>query len=90
MSGSYKQFQVTDPGNGKVIGSVDELGVKETKEAIDSAQAAYKLWNATTAKERYDILMKLHGLCMANAEDLAAIITLEVGRPCPSSQEVGE
>ena len=63
--------------------------MKETKEAIDSAQAAYKLWNATTAKERYDILMKLHGLCMANAEDLAAIITLEVGRLDSSSEEVG-
>lgn len=48
VSGSYKQFEVTDPGNGKVIGAVDELGVKETKDAIESAQAAYKLWNNTT------------------------------------------
>lgn len=53
----------------------------ETKQAIDAASRAFKTWGKTTAKERYDLMMKLFKLMSDNAEDLATIITAENGKP---------
>jgi succinate-semialdehyde dehydrogenase/glutarate-semialdehyde dehydrogenase len=69
-----------DPGKGSVCGQVAELGVKETKEAIEHAHAAFLKWNKTTGKERSDKLLKLFQLCTEHAEDLAKLVTLENGK----------
>jgi acyl-CoA reductase-like NAD-dependent aldehyde dehydrogenase len=53
---------------------VPEMGVEETRAAIDAAAAAFKTWSRTTAKERHDILMKMYYLMQDNADDLARII----------------
>lgn len=70
-----------DPATGEKIGEVPELGVAETKQAIDAAARAFKKWGKTTAKERYTLMMKLYQLMMDNQKDLAQIITLENGKP---------
>ncbi|CAE6429627.1 unnamed protein product [Rhizoctonia solani] len=75
------KIKVTNPATGEVLGTVPELGVEETKKAIQVADEAFKSWSKTTAKERHDILKKMHGLMMDNADDLGLIITLENGKP---------
>jgi hypothetical protein len=39
-----------DPANDKELGTVPEMGLAETKEAIDAASRAFKSWKNTTAK----------------------------------------
>ncbi|KZW04174.1 succinic semialdehyde dehydrogenase [Exidia glandulosa HHB12029] len=73
-------FDVTNPATNDVLGSVADMGVAETKEAVDAAAEAFKTWSKTTAKQRHDILMKMYKLMMENNEDLARIITLENGK----------
>jgi len=71
---------VTNPATTEELGSVPEMGLEETKQAINAAGEAFKTWSTTTAKSRHDILMKLFGLMQEHADDLARIITLENGK----------
>ena len=57
------------------------MGAAETRRAIDAAAAALPAWRAKTAKERSAILRKWYELMLANADDLALILTTEQGKP---------
>ena len=77
---------VDDPATGDVIGHVPRFGRAETRQAIDAANAAYPAWRARTGKERAVILRKWFDLIMASQEDLAALMTLEQGKPLAESR----
>ncbi|WP_299346944.1 NAD-dependent succinate-semialdehyde dehydrogenase [uncultured Maritalea sp.] len=78
---SGKTFDVTNPSTGEVIVTLPDMGVEETKSAIDAAFVAQKSWAAKTGKERSAILRKWYDLLVENADDLAAILTAEMGKP---------
>lgn len=75
------RFEVTDPATGAVVGSVPKMGGAETRRAIDAANSAWKEWRGRTAKERSQILQRWNQLILANADDLARIMTAEQGKP---------
>ncbi len=79
-------FSVTDPATGEVIGHVPDMGADETRRAIDAAQAAWAGWRRRTAKERSAILRRWNDLMLAHADDLAAIMTAEQGKPLAESK----
>ncbi len=74
-------FEVTNPSRGDVIATVPDLGLAETRRAIDACAAAQKEWAARTGKERSEILLEWYRLMIANADDLATILTAEMGKP---------
>ena len=74
-------FEIRNPANLDVISKVPDLGLDETRKAIDLAYDAQKLWSLKTGKERSSILKKFYELMMVNADDLAMIITAEMGKP---------
>ncbi len=74
-------FPVRNPARGDDICTVPDLGEAETNRAIDAAHAAQKSWAARTGKDRAAILRKWHDLMVENADDLAAILTAEMGKP---------
>ncbi|TBU28323.1 succinic semialdehyde dehydrogenase [Dichomitus squalens] len=74
-------IKVTNPATTEELGTVPELGLEETKQAIDAASKAFKTWSKTTAKTRHDILMKWYALMCEHSDDLARLITLENGKP---------
>jgi succinate-semialdehyde dehydrogenase / glutarate-semialdehyde dehydrogenase len=78
---SRKRFEVDNPADGSLLGSVPDMGTAETKRAIDAANAALPAWRALPAKERSKILRKWYDLIMANADDLALLLTTEQGKP---------
>lgn len=71
---------VFNPATGEELGTVPEMGIEETKEAIDAAGRAFVTWGRTTAKQRHDILVKFYNLMREHEDDLARIITLENGK----------
>ena len=73
--------EVTNPATGEVIGHVPKLGQAEATQAIADANAAWPAWRKKTAKERATILKKWFDLMIANADDLALIMTSEQGKP---------
>ncbi|MCC0034411.1 MAG: NAD-dependent succinate-semialdehyde dehydrogenase [Hoeflea sp.] len=83
---SGKTFNVLNPSTGELITALPDLGVEETKTAIDAAYVAQKSWAAKTGKERAAVLRKLYDLMVANADDLGAILTAEMGKPLPEAK----
>jgi succinate-semialdehyde dehydrogenase/glutarate-semialdehyde dehydrogenase len=61
-------------------------GAAETARAIAAAQVAQRAWAKVTAKERAAVLRKLNDLMLANADDLALIMTTEQGKPLAESR----
>jgi len=78
---SGRSTAVRNPATGEVLGSVPALGRDETRAAIAAAHRAFPAWRALTAKERAAILRRLYDLMLANADDLALIMTSEQGKP---------
>ncbi|KAF8592725.1 succinate-semialdehyde dehydrogenase [Ramaria rubella] len=76
-----KIIKVTNPATNEDLGTIPDLGVAETKQAIDAAAKAFKTWSKTTAKYRHDILKKFFDLMIQNVDDLGTILTLENGKP---------
>ena len=72
---------VTNPATGELIGHVPKLGREHAAQAIADANAAWPAWRKKTAKERANILKKWFDLMIANADDLALIMTSEQGKP---------
>ena len=70
-------FDVTNPSTGAVIAAVPDMGVAETRRAIDAAYAAQKDWAARTGKER--------GMGCTNGrrtEQVGMNARLQQGTPC--------
>ncbi|MGB3148099.1 MAG: NAD-dependent succinate-semialdehyde dehydrogenase [Paracoccaceae bacterium] len=76
-----KTFAVTNPARGDVICTVPDLTRADAARAIAAADKARHEWAARTGKERAAILRKWADLCIANADDLGAILTAEMGKP---------
>ncbi len=78
---SKKSFQVLDPASKKEIAQVADLNVEDTKKAIEAANVAFPDWSTKLARERSTILKKWYNLIMDNREDLALLMTIEMGKP---------
>ncbi|MGC6474126.1 MAG: NAD-dependent succinate-semialdehyde dehydrogenase [Candidatus Puniceispirillaceae bacterium] len=75
------RFVVTNPANGQSIAEVADFGAEGIAAAIDAAEAAGPDWAARTAKDRAAILRRWYDLCIEHADDLATILTAEMGKP---------
>ena len=83
---SGRTITVKNPATGEVVGTVPALSAAETRAAIEAAHRAQPGWRAHTGKERAAILRRLNDLMLANADDLAVIMTAEQGKPLAESK----
>ncbi len=74
-------FEVTNPATGEVIATLPNMGRADAARAIAAAHAGQKAWAARTGKERAAVLRRLYDLMVAHADDLATILTMEMGKP---------
>lgn len=79
-------IDVVNPATGEKLGTVPHMGQTETRRAIEAANAAWPAWRKKTAKERSAILRAWNDLMLANADDLALIMTAEQGKPLAESK----
>ena len=78
-------IDVVDPATGSTIGTVPDMGVTETRDAIAAADAAFSAWRALLPQERTQHLRAWFDLIVASRDDLAAVLTLEQGKPLAES-----
>jgi len=76
-----KRFAVSDPATGDVLAEVADLTPKDADRAIECAARAQTDWAARTAKDRSDLIRKWADLMIAAQDDLALILTSEMGKP---------
>ncbi|KQO62455.1 NAD-dependent succinate-semialdehyde dehydrogenase [Curtobacterium sp. Leaf261] len=85
-SGSGATFDVRDPSTGEVIASVADGTPADAMAALDAAVAAQEAWASTPPRQRSDVLRRAFDLVHEHAEDMAALMTLEMGKPLAESR----
>src|SRR5690606_6874366 len=75
------RFAVIDPACGQTLGQVPDMGAGETQRAIAAADAAWSGWRRRPARERAALLRRWFELIIANADELALLMTREQGKP---------
>jgi succinate-semialdehyde dehydrogenase/glutarate-semialdehyde dehydrogenase len=76
-----RTISVTNPVDGAELGTVPRMGASETARAISAANSSWTAWRETPAKERSRFLRQWQELMIENIDDLAAIMTVEQGKP---------
>ena len=80
-SDSGETLAVTNPASGDILAEVARCTDVETTRMIIAAEAAQRSWATSTGKERSALLRRWYELILANADDLAALLTAEQGKP---------
>lgn len=78
---SGASLDVHNPATGELIDTVPALGRQETADAIAAAEEAWDGWRTMTAHERSRMVRRWYSLIVEYQDDLAAIMTLEQGKP---------
>ena len=74
-------LKVEDPSTGEVLVEVADATPEQGIEALDAAVAAKNSWAKTDPRERGEILRRAFELLVARGEDIALLMTLEMGKP---------
>ncbi|MFV0407775.1 MAG: NAD-dependent succinate-semialdehyde dehydrogenase [Propioniciclava sp.] len=72
---------VSDPATGQVVKTIADAGVADGAAALDAAVAAAEGWAATPARQRGEILRGAFDLLQQRIDDVALLMTLEMGKP---------
>ncbi|MBJ6360978.1 NAD-dependent succinate-semialdehyde dehydrogenase [Paenibacillus sp. GCM10012307] len=78
---SGERSEIINPADRSVVGTAAYGGAVDAERAIHAAAAAFKSWAALAAKERAAYLNRLAELLEQHKEELAGLITLEMGKP---------
>ncbi|SFC13027.1 succinate-semialdehyde dehydrogenase / glutarate-semialdehyde dehydrogenase [Nocardioides terrae] len=73
-------FAVYDPADGSVLARVADGGVNDAMDALDAAAAAQSDWAHTAPRDRGEILRRAFELVNERADDLAELMSLEMGK----------
>ncbi|WP_404437860.1 NAD-dependent succinate-semialdehyde dehydrogenase [Microbacterium aerolatum] len=76
-----RTFDVHDPATNAVIRTIADATAEDGIRALDAAAAAQDEWAATPARTRSEILRRAFDLVQEHKEDLALLMTLEMGKP---------
>ena len=74
-------FAVEDPSTGKVLAEVADASPADGLRALDAAAKAQPAWAAVPPRERSEILRRGYELLLERQEELALLMTLEMGKP---------
>jgi len=79
-------FDVRDPSTNEVVTTVASATPRDGIAALDAACTAGPAWAATPARERAEILRRAFDLLQDRAEDVALLMTIEMGKPLAESR----
>ena len=76
-----RRFDVRDPADGSVVTTVADASSGEAREALEAAVRAQPAWAATAPRIRSEILRRAFELLIDRSDDLAHLMSLEMGKP---------
>ena len=79
------RIDVEDPSTGEVLATVADATVADGTAALDAAVAAQPSWASTPPRDRGEILRRAFELVTERKDDLALLMTLEMGKPIKES-----
>ena len=72
---------VFDPATGERLLTIADASVADGAAAMDAAVEAFPSWAQTPARERAELLRRAFDLLQERKEDIALLMTLEMGKP---------
>src|SRR5664279_129685 len=84
---SGETMDVINPATGETIADVPRCSAEDVDRAVAAANTALPAWLDATPKERSELLHKLADVLDANAEELAQLESLSVGKPLMASRD---
>ncbi len=79
-------FDVVDPSTGTVLCTVADAGPEDGMAALDAAVAAQAEFAAVPPRQRGEMLTRAYELLHERIDDLALLMTLEMGKPFADSK----
>ncbi|UZJ24114.1 NAD-dependent succinate-semialdehyde dehydrogenase [Rhodococcus antarcticus] len=79
-------FAVTDPSTGETLVEVADATPEDARKAMDAAAGAQAGWAATPPRQRGEILRGAWQRVVDRADDLALLMTLEMGKALAESR----
>jgi succinate-semialdehyde dehydrogenase/glutarate-semialdehyde dehydrogenase len=80
------RFPVYDPATGEVLCEVADASPTDGVAALDAAVEAQPSWASYPPRERGEILRRAYHMLVDRRDDLALLMTLEMGKPVPESR----
>jgi succinate-semialdehyde dehydrogenase / glutarate-semialdehyde dehydrogenase len=80
------RFEVLDPSTGDTLTTVADSTLADADRAVAAASAALPGWAATAPRERAEILRHAYELMVSHSEDIATLMSLEMGKALPDSR----
>lgn len=74
-------IDVINPATGQPIGNVAHARISDLDAALEAADNAFRSWKHVSAMERYQVMRKAANLMRERADEIAAIMTMEQGKP---------
>jgi succinate-semialdehyde dehydrogenase/glutarate-semialdehyde dehydrogenase len=78
---SGRTIEVTDPATGDTLVTIADASPADGIRALDAAVDAAAAWAATPARTRGELLRAAWELLMERADEVALLMTLEMGKP---------
>ncbi|MEV6644377.1 NAD-dependent succinate-semialdehyde dehydrogenase [Amycolatopsis sp. NPDC051371] len=75
------RYRTTNPATGELVEEFPAASDQQIDEALDRAHAAYRQWRAVPLEQRAALLRRIAGVHRERADELAEILTLEMGKP---------
>jgi succinate-semialdehyde dehydrogenase / glutarate-semialdehyde dehydrogenase len=79
-------FEVEDPSTGEALCEVADAGADDARAAMDAAAEAQDEWRWHAPRERGEILRRAFQEIIDRVDELALLMTLEMGKPVPDSK----
>ncbi len=86
-SASGETMDVINPATGEVVAAVPRCSAEDVDRAVAAAARALPEWLDKTPKDRSELLHKLADVLEENAEELAQLESLNVGKPLMASRD---
>jgi len=88
LPGAGGRREVVNPSTGRAFASVSLLDARQAAEAVASAAAAFGGWSARSFRERGRVLLGVRERMVEQAEEIAALIEREQGKPAAEAHLV--
>jgi len=81
VDGSAGTLGVEDPATGETLCEIADASVEDAKAALGAADEAFRTFRGVAPRERGDILRRAYEAIVARADELALLMTMEMGKP---------
>lgn len=83
---SSKTFDVLNPATGKVLANVPDMDPQQVTDALESAEAGFKVWSKTSLNDREKLIMEYSALLVQHKDQIVDLLIAETGKPLDNAE----